>query len=177
LAIALTEALGDDIMERRDAGLATKEDKEKLARLAMLSERDDTLYSWKRAIVAEDDSHTLLGAIIAYPGEGYRSCLERTYRLIEGFIHFDVSAMEDETQAGEFYLDTLAVLPAHRGKGIATALLRAWLERAEEARLTATLACDPHNEKAKRLYESMGLCEAGWLYIFGANYLRMAKRY
>ncbi len=175
LALALAEALGDSIMERKDQGTITKEDEHRLTRLSRLCERDDTLYSWKRATLAEDESKHPLGATIAYPGKGYRECMERTFKLVEDLIDFNPAEMEDETVAGESYLDTLAVLPAFRGKGIGTALLKAWLAQARETHLKATLACAPHNAKAKRVYESVGMREDGRLFIFGEYYLRMSK--
>lgn len=175
LALALMEALGDDIMERIDAHSDTPADRERLQRITALCLRDDTLYSWRHGTIAETADGLPAGATIAYPGEGYHERRMLTFDLVKEHLHFDNQAMEDETQAGEHYLDTLAVLPRHRGQGVAQALLRHWLQQAQAQALTATLAAHPENHRALRLYRSMGLQEAGHLHIFGEDYLRMAR--
>lgn len=65
--------------------------------------------------------------------------------------------MDDETQAGEVYLDSLAVMPDHRGKGIATSLLRAMIEKAaKEGHPAVGLLVDKGNPNAERLYLHVG---------------------
>lgn len=176
LALVLMEALGMEIMERIDTHTDTAADGERLAMLTTLCQREDTLYTWRYATVAERPDGTPAGASIAYPGKEYHKRRMITFGLVQDHLEFDQQTMEDETKAGEHYLDTLAVLPAHRGKGVASALLRHWLQEAERQGLTATLAAHPENRRALQLYQSMGLHEDGHLYIFGEDYLRMVRQ-
>ena len=65
--------------------------------------------------------------------------------------------MDDETQEGELYLDSLAVDSNHRRKGIATMLLNAATERARRLGIPAVgLLVDKGNPNAERLYTAIG---------------------
>ena len=65
--------------------------------------------------------------------------------------------MDDETQAGELYLDSLAVLPEYRRQGIASRLIKATKERANEMGLPCVgLLVDKGNPSGEALYTSVG---------------------
>ena len=70
--------------------------------------------------------------------------------------------MEDETQAGELYLDSLAVQPDYRRQGIARALLLATKERAGQYGLPHVgLLVDTDNPNGEALYSSVGFQYVG----------------
>ena len=74
----------------------------------------------------------------------------------------DFSGMPDETSAGELYIDSLAVTECCRGKGIATSLLKAVVEKAKAMGLPAVgLLVDKGNPKAETLYERIGFKYVG----------------
>jgi ribosomal protein S18 acetylase RimI-like enzyme len=63
---------------------------------------------------------------------------------------------------GDAQLLNIAVLPAHRGKGVATALIRAGLEVMRELGVPEIrLEVRPWNESAVRVYRKTGWREAG----------------
>ena len=65
--------------------------------------------------------------------------------------------MDDETQAGELYLDSLAVLPDYRRQGIAWRLLKATKEKADRMGLPCVgLLVDKGNPAGEALYVSVG---------------------
>ena len=65
--------------------------------------------------------------------------------------------IEDETQAGEYYIDCLAVFPGYRGKGIAKKLIKALCDKAASANFnTVGLLVVKSNPKAKKLYLELG---------------------
>ena len=65
--------------------------------------------------------------------------------------------MDDETQAGELYIDSIAVSEEFRGHGIAKHLLKAVIERAREMGLPAVgLLVDKGNPRAESLYNKVG---------------------
>ena len=67
------------------------------------------------------------------------------------------AGMDDETQAGELYLDSLAVLPAYRRQGIAQRLLIATKERAQLLHLPRVgLLVDKGNPDGEALYTKVG---------------------
>lgn len=172
LALVVAEALGNDLMSQPMERLP-QEEQQRLKMLEHSILQDNTLYNWRNATVAKDTDGTPLGAIIAYPGEGYKEIRDRTFGILQDIIDFDTSAMEDETVAGEYYLDSISVSPLARGKGIGKELLLSAISRAKQLGLTAVLACDPENTRARALYESMGFKHNGNLFIFGHTYLRM----
>jgi len=64
---------------------------------------------------------------------------------------------EDETQAGEYYIDTLGVLPEYRKKGIGSGLLQFLISAyVEKQGKTLGLLVDCENRTAKQLYLKLG---------------------
>ena len=117
-----------------------------------LTAADNTQYSYRNTLLAVTDEGEVAGAIVSYDGA-------KLHELREAFIEgarrefgVDHSGMDDETAAGEWYLDSLAVFPQFRGQGIAHQLLSA----AAHHGLPAALLVDKGNPKAERLYRSIG---------------------
>lgn len=134
-----------------------------------LVEMDDSQYSYRNALVALDDEASggdlatapVAGAIVGYAGADLRRLRRRFQEEAMRRLDMDYSHMDDETQAGEFYLDSLAVFPQYRRRGIAKQLLRAISERAAALGLPAALLVDKGNPNAERLYTSVGFRYAG----------------
>lgn len=175
VAQVVAEALGDTLMERVATGQETARDRDILKLIEDVCRRDDTLYSWRNTRMAISSEGQPAGALVAYPGSGYLECRTRTFALLGSLITFDVENMDAETRDGEYYIDSLAVLPQWRGRGIARRLLQEAQREAWRRGLPAILACAPDNVGAKRLYESLGFRETGQVYIFGEDYLRMVS--
>lgn len=175
IALVVIEAVGNDIMEEMQGGLC-EESRRKVKSLTRVVQQNDTLYSWQHTIVAQAEDGTLLGAMVAYPGDDYVAMRQRTFAMVEELITFDVSTMDAETGEGEYYLDSLAVMPEARGKGIARQLLLSAMDEARKQCRPAILACEPNNLGAKSLYESLGFRHDGDLFIFGHHYLRMVAK-
>lgn len=66
----------------------------------------------------------------------------------------------EEPDAGAYYINCLAVLPAFRRRGVAGALLGEAERRAEGAAGLCLVVAD-RNADARRLYEAFGFAEAG----------------
>lgn len=120
-----------------------------------MAQRDDSQYSWRNTFVAEIDG-AAAGAIVGYDGARLyelRRPLEEAIRDINGGV-FNI---EDETSAGEFYIDSLAILPQYRGMGIAKSLMEYVRERVfAEGFDKVGLIVDYGNPRAEGLYESIG---------------------
>ena len=174
IALVVVEALGDDIMERYPEHIGGQ-DKRKLELLAESIRQDNTLYSWRHTSIAQDTNGTPLGAIVAYPADNYLQMRATTFAMLRDLISFDVESMDAEAQPGELYIDSIAVVPNARGKGIARQLLQYGIGVAQEMHLPAILACEPNNLGAKALYESLGFKHEGDLFIFCHHYLRMVS--
>lgn len=134
--------------------------------------REDVLYSWCNTLIAESDGKPV-GMLTAYDGRNYRAMRACTMSLVKQHLGIEFPGMEDEAVAGEYYLDSLAVLPECRGMGVGSALLRQGIARGQELGLSVTLAVDPCNVRAKLLYQSLGFRPCGTLFIFGHDYEKM----
>lgn len=124
--------------------------------MTLLVEREDSQYSYCNTLVAMDGD-SVVGALVCYDGGKLRELRQQFVRYALEYLHRDHSNLDDETQAGELYIDSLAVDPAYRGRGIATHLLNASLERARQMGLPGVgLLVDKGNPNAERLYLSCG---------------------
>lgn len=125
---------------------------------------DDSQYSWRNAFVAVDDEASpddiekapVAGAIVGYDGKDLHRLRRRFQEAAMADWQMDYSNMDDETAEGEFYLDSLAVYPHYRKRGIASQLLNHFIEHAASLGLPAALLVDKGNPSAERLYTSLG---------------------
>jgi len=172
VALVMCEAVGKDIMERSAEGISPEQG-ELLELLTRIASRDDTLYSWRNTTLLVNEQDAPVAGLIAYAGEGYLERRQRTFAMAERILDFDPETMDLETRDGEYYLDSLAVLPAYRGAGLGRRLLNEGIRVARQMQRPAILACAPDNTGAKALYESLGFREQGHFLLFGEDYLRM----
>ncbi len=151
--------------------------------------REDTLYSWKNTLVAcvgKDGADgygaadeggagmTVVGSLTSYDGADYPAIRELTFGLAREKFGWEPPMMDDETSAGEWYMDSLAVHPAFRGKGLAQLLFRETFEVAEALGFTrASLIALASAEHLVAFYSSLGFRPDGHLNCFGHDYLRM----
>ena len=143
--------------------------------LATISRRDDTLYSWRNATIALYDG-VPAGMMVAYDGARYRQMRDITFPMIRQYVGDDYQSMDDESCAGEYYLDSLAVLPQYCRRGIASALIREMFRQQTELEIPlATIAVDPDNDTAYRLYTRNGFRHEGQITVFNTTYHRLVK--
>lgn len=172
LARCVCEGIGFEIFEQ-ETDLNTQ-----IANgLVPLAAREDTLYSYRHALVAEVDG-IAVGALISYPGEQYHQLRKITFRELSHFRNVDFEAMQDESGTGEFYLDTLAVLPQYRRRGIGSELMRTRIKWVQEnhPNLRITLLVDPDNQQGQRIYTRLGFTiEDRNVMAFNHLYWKMVK--
>jgi len=134
-----------------------------------VSTREDTLYSWKNTLVAECDG-VVAGAIISYPGAFYVEKRDYTFALFGD----DEPSSEYETDASEYYLDSLMVLPEFRGRGIGSALMRAAIAKAQkEGYGRITLIVSDEKPRNRAMYERLGFQALGPILFLGEPYTKM----
>lgn len=120
-----------------------------------LAAREDTQYSYRNTLIAENRG-CRVGAIVAYDGALLHSLRHPLLELIEARMGYTMN-IENETEAGEYYFDSLAVIPSHRGMGIGALLLKAMRDKAlSEGHKRIGLLVDFDNPKAEKLYSSLG---------------------
>ena len=124
--------------------------------MTMLVEREDSQYSYRNTLVAMDGDK-VVGISVSYDGGRLHELRRAFIEAAKEHIGKDHSGMDDETQAGELYLDSLAVLPEYRRQGIAKKLLLATKERANGLGLPCVgLLVDKDNPVGEALYTSVG---------------------
>ena len=124
--------------------------------MVSLVEREDSQYSYRNTLVAIADEK-VVGIAVSYDGSKLHELRQAFIQAAKEYIGKDHSGMDDETQAGELYLDSLAVLPEYRRQGIAQRLLYATKEKADKLGLPCVgLLVDKGNPAGEALYASVG---------------------
>jgi ribosomal protein S18 acetylase RimI-like enzyme len=127
-------------------------------------------YSYQNILVNEDNGE-INGMIIAYNG----GRLEELRQPFLNYItqnHGFTGTPEAETQAGEYYIDCLAVSPDKQGCGIGRKLIKAMCDViAVKGHKTVGLLVS--NPDAKRLYESLGFEVQNTVTLLGGKHEHM----
>lgn len=150
-------------------------EQEDMSLVTSICSREDVLYSWRNTLLACVDGLPV-GLCLCYDGKDYHETRIRTFQLFsegkEGEEDdMDLANMEDETGPGEYYIDSLAVMPEFRRQGIARQLMLAQLEIGRKMGLhKATLLVDPANPSAQSLYHQCGFVHDRDIYAFGQIY-------
>lgn len=127
-----------------------------LRMMTLLVEREDSQYSYQNTLVAMD-GEKVVGIAVSYDGGQLHELREAFIQAAQLFLGKDHSHLDDETQAGELYLDSLAVVPEYRRQGIAQRLLIATKEKANAIGLPCVgLLVDKGNPAGEALYASAG---------------------
>ncbi|KRB55641.1 GNAT family N-acetyltransferase [Flavobacterium sp. Root186] len=123
-------------------------------------EKENNQYSYQNCFVAEADNE-IIGAVNIYNGAD----LEVLRNPIVEYVRTNFNSEFDpefESQAGEFYIDTLGVNPHHRGKGIGSKILQFLIEEyVHKNKQTLGLLVDEDNPLAKNLYLKLGFKVVG----------------
>ena len=110
IARAVAMAIGDTHTLENYCG------KDYIAVLEEIVRLENSQYSYNNALVAEVDGMAV-GAVVAYDGALLHLLRQQTLSVIHKY-NPDFIMTDDETQPGEYYLDSLGVLPEYRGLGI-----------------------------------------------------------
>ena len=124
--------------------------------MTYLVNREDSQYSYRNTLVAMD-GEKVVGISVSYDGSMLHELRRAFIEAAKEYVGKDNSSMDDETQAGELYLDSLAVLPEYRRQGIARRLILATKEKADAMHLPCVgLLVDKGNPDGEALYSSVG---------------------
>ncbi|OAP46698.1 GNAT family N-acetyltransferase [Sinorhizobium americanum] len=112
--------------------------------------QDEGLGTWRDAVVALTDEE-IVGVSISYAIDASIAEIEPKHPVLAPLL-----ALQREV-VGHWFIDSLGVYKAHRGKGIGRALLEHEFVRAGKA--PVSLITESHNEKAQALYKKNGFEE------------------
>lgn len=164
IADAVMDALGEELCLQIAGEGCGLEDVH--AVFTELAGREDSQYSWLNSRVAVDEEGRRYGVAVSYDGARLKELRRSFFRkAVEVFgwkiTPEEVDALPGETADDEFYLDSLAVLPEARGKGVGAALIADARERAAAIGKPLGLLVDDDNPNARRLYEYLGFRKVG----------------
>ena len=121
--------------------------------ITLVAANEETIYSYENTLVADIDGK-LVGAMCAYDGADYQRLKQPIVDALGPDCGF---AKMKETEAGEFYLDSVGVLPEYRGRGIASRIIEAQCERAASlGHKVAGLIVDVDKPQVESLYSRLG---------------------
>jgi len=156
-----------------DFGTPVPEEKDIYENLVKCEQREDLLYSYTRTRIAELDG-VVAGSLLSYPGDIYREMRDKTFRELWPDFFLQHGASDQEADPGEYYLDTLAVLPDYRRRGIGRALLEDGIQKGLALGYDRiTLVADHDMPHLIRLYEMAGFKLADRRHAFGVDFQRM----
>ena len=121
--------------------------------ITLIAASEETIYSYENTLVADIDGN-VVGAMCAYDGADYQRLKQPIVDVLGPDCGF---AKMKETEAGEFYLDSVGVLPEYRGRGIASRIIEAQCERAASlGHKVAGLIVDIDKPQVKAIYTKLG---------------------
>ena len=168
IAHAVAMAIGDEIALSNYCG------DDYLAVLTEIARGEATQYAWRYALVAEVEG-VPAGAIVGYDGAQLNMLREGTFAVLRTCIG-RTPTIADETEAGEYYLDSVGVLPEYRGLGVGRALVAAFCDKAfAEGYERVGLIVDYDNPQAEKLYSSLGFERVGTRLFFGHQMWHLQK--
>ncbi len=117
--------------------------------------QENNQYSFKNTLVFEQNGK-VFGSLVFYDGADLQTLRQPVLDLILE-KYGSVVSVEDETEAGEIYIDTVSVSPQSQGKGIGSQLIT-FLQKyvAETKNQRIGLLVDAKNPQAEKLYARLG---------------------
>jgi DNA-3-methyladenine glycosylase I len=151
IASLIMEAMDYDCCQNFAGEAHTLEDFHRM--MTSLVEMDDSQYSYRNTLVALVDGQ-LAGCLVGYGGKDLQRLRKRFIEKAAEYLEQDFSNMDDETQAGEYYLDSLCVKKNFRKRGLATRLIKEAIKR--HGSQPVGLLVDHTHPWAERLYRAIG---------------------
>lgn len=164
IARAILEAIGEDLTANLAGENHSREEVESLfTRLAL---RSDSQYSFMNTRVACSPQGIVMGVCVSYDGRGLKQLRRSFFEEANRTLGWDITPEEienvtPETDADEYYLDTLMTLPEYRGCGVASSLIADAKRKADLIGKPLGLLCDSDNLRARRLYDGIGFRQVG----------------
>ena len=112
-------------------------------------------YSYENCWVIEIENEVVAVAIV-YDGAKLQELREPVAKEIKSMFNRDFNP-ENETEAGEYYIDSIGVSPQQQGKGLGSKLFKFLIdEYVYKKNETLGLLVDKDNPNAKKLYLKLG---------------------
>lgn len=138
--------------------------------LKPMAEGENTLYSWTNTRLLKVGD-IFAGGLVSYDGGWHEEGRRNTWVIDGKLIN---SGDVPETTDGEYYLDSLAIVPEFRGHGLWRILFDDAVEIAKSKGFhRVTLICDEDYPKLGKLYSSYGFVPGDTFLYFGTLCCKM----
>ena len=125
-------------------------------------------YSYENCWVIEMENEVVAVAVV-YDGAKLHELRAPVAQAVKSMFNRDFNP-EDETEAGEYYIDSIGVAPHQQGKGLGAKLLQFLIDTYVYKRNeTLGLLVDKENPDAKKLYLKLGFEVVGEKILVGKN--------
>ena len=141
--------------------IGEKNENKALNFLVELIKKDHNQYSYQNITIFENGNNEVVGMTNIYDGAELHKLRNPVLKLLKEKFNQEIHP-QDETEPGEFYIDTIAVFPEYRGYGIGHKILDYIInEYAINQDKNIGLLVDLDNPNAKRLYTNKGFIKVG----------------
>ena len=135
-------------------------------------QQENNQYSYQNTIVVEYDNQ-IAGTTTFYDGGNLVELRKPVIEYLKTTYNQNI-LLQDETESGEIYIDTIAVSPDFQGKGIGTKILDYLIDEiSHKKNQTLGLLVDFDNPNAKKLYEKKGFVVVGEKTLMSKNHEHM----
>lgn len=135
----------------------------------------ESMYSWTNTVMAEADGKPV-GCLVSYDGARYEALRTRTWPTLWGGLDPEqVRLTPAETGPGEYYLDSMAVIPEYRGRGsVGKLLMRHVMSKASaQGHKNFALLVDVDKPRLEQYYAGLGFATQGTVDFFGHDFHKM----
>lgn len=135
--------------------------------LLYFTEKENNQYSYQNCWIVEDKNQIIAAVNLYDGGKLYKLRKPITDYLTTHFVQN--LNIEDETESGEYYIDSLGVHPQYQGKGIGSKLLLFLIKEYSYQNQPLGLLVDEENPLAKKFYLKLGFKSVGKKKLMGKN--------
>ncbi len=156
-------------------GLQESDNPSLIEALSAACTSEETIYSYRNTTMALYGSERA-GALISYDGALYDRESANTFTLVSSYLGTRSFSPGKETGSGEYYLDSMSVLPQFRGHSIGSILISNALEEADALGFDrVALIADVKKPWLKSLYSRLGFKVESETVFMGEPYYRMVQ--
>jgi ribosomal protein S18 acetylase RimI-like enzyme len=156
--------------------IGTKNHELALDLLFFFVERENNQYSYQNCFVAEENGQ-IIGAVNIYDGAKLQELRAPVVSYVQNKFNPDFNP-EDETEKGEFYIDSIGVDNGHQGKGIGSQILQFLIDDyVIKNNQILGLLVEEGNPNAKKLYLRLGFKSVGNKKLAGKNLEHLQLKY
>lgn len=135
----------------------------------------ESMYSWTNTVMAEADGKPV-GCLVSYDGARYEALRTHTWPTLWGGLDPEqVRLTPAETGPGEYYLDSMAVIPEYRGRGsVGKLLMRHVMSKATaQGQRNFALLVDVDKPSLEQYYAGLGFATQDRVNFFGHDFHKM----